>query len=422
MSVKHLIYAAAAAILQWLTPVAHAAQEDPEVIVEWNQLLQDTMPAGTTVLQPRYYSILHVAMFDAANSIEREFTKYRVRVHASEGASQQAAAAQAAHDVLASLISASVAAYDTALSARLSTLPAGPAAQGVKVGKKVAANILAWRANDGSAAAPPPYVLPAIAGLWQPTTAGVPAGFTQFQTMLPFAILTNTEFLPLRHPEINSDRYTADFNEVKDYGSATSTVRTADQTQLAQLFAGVITRTSAFAAWNNVARDISREQKLSLVETARVFALMNSSMHDGLITSHTGKFVYGLWRPLTAIRAADTDLNSNTTADPTWTTLIGTPPYPSYPGNMACVGASAARALELAFGANDIPFTVLWGGNATSPVDVPKSYSSVSQFAQDEADSRIYGGIHYRFDNEVSQQSCPKVAEYVFKHYMRASK
>jgi hypothetical protein len=237
--------------------------------------------------------------------------------------------------------------------------------------------------------------------------------------MLPFAILTNTEFLPLRHPELTSDKYTADFNEVKDYGSATSTVRTPEQTQLAQLFAGVITRTSAFAAWNNVARDISREQKLSLVETARVFALINTSMHDGLITSHTGKFIYGLWRPLTAIRNADQDLNPNTTADPAWTTLIGTPPYPSYPGNMACVGASAARALRLAFGTNDIPFTVVWFGNATSPVDVPKSYTGFWQFAQDEANSRIYGGIHYRFDNEASQEQCPKVSEYVHKRYMR---
>jgi hypothetical protein len=419
MSVKHLIYAAVATTLQWLMPTAHAQSEDPNVIVEWNQLLQDTMPAGVSVLQPRYYSILHVAMFDAANSIERDFTKYRVRVQAAEGASQEAAAAQAAHDVLASLIPASVAAYDTALSARLATIPAGRAAQGVRAGKKVAQNILEWRANDGSAATPPPFVLPLIAGLWQPTTPGAPAGFTQFQTMLPFALLTNTEFLPLRHPELTSDRYTTDFNEVKDYGSATSAVRTPDQTQLAQLFAGVITRTSAFAAWNNVARDISRQQQLSLVETARVFALMNSSMHDSLITSHCGKFVYGLWRPLTAIRAADQDLNPNTTADPAWTPLLTTPPYPSYPGNMAGVGASAARALALAFGTNDIPFTVLWVGNATSPVDVPKSYTNFSQFAQDEADSRIYGGIHYRFDNEASQDSSPKVSEYIFKRYMR---
>jgi hypothetical protein len=168
-----------------------------------------------------------------------------------------------------------------------------------------------------------------------------------------------------------------------------------------------------------VARDISRQQKLSLVETARVFALMNSSMHDALITSHTAKFVYGLWRPLTAIRNADQDLNPNTTADPAWTTLIGTPPYPSYPGNMACVGASAARALALAFGTNDIPFTVSWLGNATSPVDVPKSYTSFSQLAQDEADSRIYGGIHFRFDNEASQKNCPQVSEYIFKRHMR---
>jgi hypothetical protein len=420
MSVKHLICAGASAVLLWLTPTANATHDDdPEVVVEWNQLLQDGIPPTLALLQPRHYSMMHIAMFDAINSIEGDYSKYHARVAASKGASAEAAAAQAAHDVLASLLPANVAIYDAALSARLATIPPGRAAQGVKVGKKVALKILQWRANDGSAVPPPPYVLPTIAGLWQPTTPGAPAGFTQVPKMTPLALLTTTEFLPLRHPELTSDRYTTDFNEVKDYGSATSTVRLPDQTQLAQLFGGVITRTTAFAAWNNVARDVARQQNLSLIETARVFALLNVSMQDGLITSHTGKFVYGLWRPLTAIRNADLDLNPATIPDTAWAPLITTPPYPSYPGNMACVGAASARALQLAFGTNDIPFTVLWLGNAASPVDVPKSYTGFWQFAQDEANARIYSGIHYRFDNEASQESCPRVSEYVYARYMR---
>ena len=419
MSIRHLTCAGVAAALAWLTPAAQANHEDPEVVIEWNQLLQDGIAPTLGVLQPRYYAMMHVAMFDAVNSIEGDYTKYRVRVGASRGASEEAAAAQAAHDVLAALIPANAAAYDAALAARLAQISPGRAAQGVAVGKAVANNILAWRANDGSATPPPPYVLPAIAGQWQPTTPGVPAAFTQVPKMAPFALLTTTEYLPLRHPELTSDRYTTDFEEVKTIGSATSTLRTPDQTQLARLFAGVITRTTVFAAWNNVARDVARMQNLSLIDTARVFALLNASEHDGLVTSHTAKFVYGFWRPMTAIRNADQDLNPNTAADPAWTPLITTPPYPSYPGNMACVGASSARALALAFGTNDIPFTVLWLGNAASPVDVPKSYAGFWQFAQDEANARIYGGIHYRFDNEASQENCPKVSEYVHARYMR---
>jgi hypothetical protein len=420
MSLKHVICAGVAATLAWLTPIAHANREDPEVVVEWNQILQDTVPATAGILTPRYFAMLHVAMFDAVNSIEGDHTKYRVRVGASRGASEEAAAAQAAHDILVALIPANASVYDAALAARLATISPGRASQGMAVGKSVAKKILEWRANDGSATPPPQYVLPALPGLWQATSPGVPAGGTQFQKMAPFALLTNTEYLPLRHPEVTSDRYTTDFNEVKEIGSSTSSTRSADQTQLARLFAGVITRTTAFAAWNNVARDVARAQNLSLIDTARAFALLNASMHDGLLTSHTAKFSYGLWRPMTAIRRADEDLNPNTAADLAWTPLITTPPYPSYPGNMACVGASSARALALAFGSNDIPFTVVWLGNATSPVDVPKSYTGFWQFAQDEANSRIYGGIHYRFDNEASQEQCPKVSEYVHARYMRA--
>jgi hypothetical protein len=422
MKIRHrsLVTAFALAILfGFSTPVvqANGPGEGPEVVVQWNQLLQDTIPATAGVFSPRYYAMLHIAMFDAVNSIEGDFTRYRTRVFASQGASSSAAAAQAAHDILVALIPASQAAYDTALAANLAGIPPGPAAQGVAVGKSVAEKILAWRANDGSAAAPPPFVLPTIPGLWQPT--GAPAAATQLPGMTPFGLLTATQFLPPRHPELTSNEYATAFEEVKTVGSATSATRTPDKTQLARLFAGLITRTTAFAAWNNVARDAATAHHLSLDETARAFALLNASMMDGLLTSHSSKFIYGLWRPLTAIRRADEDLNPNTIADPAWNTLIPTPAYPSYAGNMACVGAASARALQLAFGTDDFAFTVIWRGNATSPVDVPKSYTSFWQLAVDEANSRIYGGIHFRFDNTVSQAVCPKVAEFVHATRMK---
>ncbi len=394
---------------------------NPGVLFEWNQLLHDTAPAALGPLQFRLYAILNVAMFDAANSIEQDYSPYHVSVPASSGASVQAAVAQAAHDVLAGLIPGSQATYQAALAARLASIPAGRRAQGVAVGKAVGAQVLQWRANDGASAAPTPYVLPTLPGLWQPTPpAFLPAGLTQLPGMVPFAMRSTTQFLPPRHPELTSARYATDFEEVKTVGSTTSAVRTPDQTQLALLFGGVITRTGVQVAWNNIARDAAMHHHLSLIDTARAYALMTTSMMDGLLTSQTSKFVFGLWRPVTAIRRADEDLNPATAADPGWSSLLGTPPYPSYAGNMACLGASAARALTLAFGTNDVPFTVVWLGSGSNP-DVPKSYTGFWQFAEDEADSRIYGGIHFRFDNEVSQVVCSEVAEYVHETKMRPS-
>ena len=140
-------------------------------------------------------------------------------------------------------------------------------------------------------------------------------------------------------------------------------------------------------------------------------------INDGLQTSHTSKFVYALWRPVTAIPKADEDLNPLTMADPTWMPLLTTPTYPSHAGNMACVGASAARALANVFGTNDIAITARWLGTAGNP-DVSRNYPGFWQLAVDQALSRIYGGIHFTFENEASQESCPKVADYVFDNYM----
>jgi hypothetical protein len=404
--------------------------DDADVVFEWNGILQASLalppPAGVPPagLQGfRYYAMMHVAMFDAVNSIEERYRPYFVRVRSSHGASGEAAAAQAAHDVLAAVLPVNMAAYDAALAARLATIPPGRRSQGVNVGKKVAAKILAWRQNDGWLTPPPAYVLPPFPGLWQPTPpANAPAGFTQLPGTRPFALLTNTQFLHALPPTLTSVRYAEDFNEVKRVGRNTAgpADRTDDQTKQAQLWAGVISSTSLNAIWNNVARDTARSKGLDLVDTARVFALLDVSMNDSILTSHSSKFIYGLWRPVTAIRRAAEDLNDLTEADPTWSSLIATPPYPSYGGNMACVGAGAATALALAFGTDDVPLTVVWKGTVMPPnPDVTKEFPGFWALAVDEADSRIYAGIHYRFDNEESQIVCPKISHFAFDNYMQ---
>jgi hypothetical protein len=393
-----------------------AAPNDPGIVLQWNQLMEATIPASVGPLQFRHYAIMNIAMFDAVNSIERSHKPFHARVAAASGGSTEAAAAQAAHDVLVALIPGDgpKAMYDAALAIQLAAIEPGRRSQGVAVGKAAAKATLAWRANDGASLPPVPYQLPLIAGMWQPTTPGAPAGLTQLPRMTPFTMLTPTQFLPTRFPELTSDAYTEDFNEVKDIGSVNSAVRTPEQTQIAQLFAGIISSTNITFLWHHVVRDITLSQHLSLIESARAFALVFAVATDSLMTSQTSKFVYGLWRPQTAVRHANDDLNDLTLQDAAWASLLPTPPYPTYAGNMACIGAGAAQVLANLLGGNAIGFSVTWTGAGGNP-DVTRHYAGFWQLAQEQADSRIYGGIHFRFDNEASQAACSKVADHAFQ-------
>jgi hypothetical protein len=424
MKRKRLTLTAIGVMLLAATVNARAARAaDAEVVYEWNEILQSTLPGTAGFQGPRIFAMMHIAIFDAVNAIERGYSPYRVMVKASSGASVDAAAAQAAHDILSALIPTPQArtVFDTALAARLAPINPDRARQGVAIGRATAAEILAWRQNDGWSNPPPAYVLPLIAGLWQPTPPGfLPAGGTQFPRVEPFALLTSTQYLPRRFPELNSAQYAADFNEVKELGRADSRIRTPEQTQLALLFAAVISGTSNIALWNNVAREVARARLLSLIDAARVYALLNVTINDSLQTAHASKFVYGLWRPVTAIARADEDLNPLTDPDPSWLPLLVTPPYPSHASNMACVGAGAARALADVFGTNDIAISAKWYDNAAgtgTPV-ATRNYAGFRQMAEDQGRSRVYGGIHFTFELEASQESCPKVADYAFENYM----
>jgi hypothetical protein len=396
-----------------------AKQSGAAVVLDWNQILQNTLPPPGNPLTPRFYSMMHIAMFDAINAIERDFEPYRVRFRFRAGGSPDAAAAQAAHDVLVALNPSATATYDAALAEDLGDRPSGFVRRGAETGARVAKEILAWRQNDGWVVSPfPPYSEPPLPGRWQPTPpANAAAAFTHLQHAAPMAALSATHFLPVPPPSLTSARYAADLNEVKLLGKSDSSARTEEQTALSRLWSGVGTTTGFFSVWNNVARDVVNAQRLSPVEAARLFVLVNVSIHDALQTTQSSKFVYGFWRPVTAIRAADTDLNAATDPDPAWLPLITTPPYPSYAGNLATIGASAARALQLASGTNDMTVAVTWKGAGGLP-DVTRTFAGLSQAADEEAMARIYGGVHYRFDQEAGQQVGRSVAEFVFANFM----
>ena len=396
-----------------------ALAQPPNVVIQWNQIFQQLFGPGPGP-HIRALAMLHIAMFDAINSTEDVYTPYFAQVRGSHGASAEAAAARAARDVLTALYPASQSTFDAALAAQLASLPPGLAQQGQAIGQQVAQAILKWRTGDGwpTVISPDPtYVLPPFPGLWQPTPpANSFATFTFFPNVKPFALLTSTQFLPPPPPVLTSTRYAQDLNETQELGSITSLTRTADQTFMSRLFAGATTSIGFFHLWNIVAGTVAQQQGLSLVDTARMFVLVNVGLHDGVQTSFTSKFTYGLWRPVTAIRRADEDLNPATLADPSWTPLLSTPTYPSYAGNAACISTAGARALELALGRADVPFSVTWplNGGGTFTGDFTGFWDLYEQAAR----SRIYGGIHFQFDSDASRAACAKVPEFTNANYM----
>jgi hypothetical protein len=392
-----------------------------DVILQWNRVLMGTIripgQQPPTIFPVRSFAMMHAAMFDAVNSIDGSYTPYFTDEPASKNASLQAAAAQAAHDVLAALYPSRLAIFDAELGISLEGIAERRARQGISVGQVVAARLVAHRANDGWNATPPPYVLPLTAGNWQPTPAAfAAAGFTHYPAVLPFAITSNTQFSPNPPPALTSAEYASAFNEVKEIGSAASTTRTADQTLVAQLWANVNTPTTVFFVWNNVASTVAISRNNTTVENARLFALMNIAFHDALQTTFTSKFAHGLWRPVTAIRLAEEDGNPNTAPDVNWSSLLlVNPPYPTYAGNHAAIGTSQATILALFFGRDDIRFDHTWegGGGAT------RSYSGFMAMANEEERSRVYGGIHFTFDQTAGQSAGRNVANYVFQNIMK---
>ncbi|HWN86177.1 MAG TPA: vanadium-dependent haloperoxidase [Vicinamibacterales bacterium] len=403
---------------------AHGGGGSPTALYQWNQILQDTIPGGGGAGAPRFYAITHIAIFDAVNAIEREFEPYFVPLRNPANGSAEAAAAQAAHDVLVALNPAATTAYDTLLQQQLGSNPNGFVRQGAQVGARTAAKVLAWRQHDGWIVSPfPPYSEPLLPGRWQPTPPNNPVPtFTHVQQAEPLAMVTPTQFLPVPPPILTSATYATDLNEVKLIGKSDSATRSPEQTAIARLWASVAasgsgTATHNFAIWNNIARDLSQERQMTLVEAARLFAMMNVSIHDALHTTLTSKFVYGVWRPVTAVRQADTDLNAATDPDPNWLPLLTTPPYPSYAGNMATIGASAARALQLVLGTNRAQVHATWKQSGGQP-DVTHTFNTIGGVAKEQSESRIYGGIHYRFDQVAGQKAGIEVAEYVFGNFM----
>ncbi len=413
-----VVVAGIVCVLPW---TSHAQQL--ETVLSWNQVMATALvvPGANpaTVFVSRPIAITGVAMFDAANAFDRRYHPYAVAVTPEPGASPDAAVAQAAHDVLVAMLPSQRAAFDTALAQSLAGLPDQAARDGAAVGAAVAAAVLDLRAGDGWARPFPPLELPGLPGYWRPTPpANASAAFTNYPDVVGFIVPNGRQFLTEGPPALTSERFARDFNETKAVGGAESAVRTAEQTQAARLWASVGTSTPFWAVWNQVVGNVARSRALSGLDAARAFALVGMAQHDALLTSFTGKFLYAFWRPVTAIREAHTDGNDATERDATWTSLVPTPPYPGHPGNMACLGAAQARVLERLVGRDDVPFEVTWTGT-TGPT-VTRRYNGFRQLANEGAESRIWGGIHFTFESLASFGSCTRLADYAADNVLRA--
>src|SRR5262245_24846947 len=386
-----------------------------DVVLEWNQMALQAIGQArvSPVVASRALAITQAADYDAVNAIDRLFEPYYAEVHASHGASLEATAAQAAHDTLAALFPSQSSTFDAALAADLVGIPPGQARQGTEVGCEVARQILEWRSTDGSDRVVT-YTPGTGPGAWQPTPpANLPALAPQWPDVTPFAMTSGTQFRPAPPPALDSAEYAAALNEVKSLGRADSTTRTDEQTQIARFWNDGPGTAFATGYWNRIAQDVATEQGLSLVSDARLFALLNIATADATISSWDAKYAYSFWRPVTAIGAADTDGNSATEPDTSWSPLLVTPNHPSYTSGHSTVSAAAAGVLTALFG-DHYQFTV-------SAVSVPdtRSFDSFESAAAEAGRSRIYGGIHFTFDNVNGLAAGGEVATYVMEHYLK---
>ena len=378
-------------------------------VIEWNRTLlaivrtPGAQPA--TIHSTRSFAILHAAIYDAVNNIEPRFSPYLVHLpDVPRSASKIAAADEAAHDVLVFLYPAFQVSLDTELQQDLALLPDNERkAQGVAVGQAVASQQLAARSADGANVIPPPYVPANQPGDYQLTTPNfAPADFTQWPQVMPFALEQANEFRPGPPPVLTSDVYTEVFNEVKSLGFIDSTTRTAEQTEIGQFWNGNIQD-----FWNEIAQTAALQRHLNLERSARLFALLNISLADTTIAFFEAKYTYNFWRPVTAVRLADTDGNPQTEPNPTWLPLsTKTAPDPSYPGAHSAISKAGATVLSFYFG-DQFTFDV----SSESLAGVTRHFTSFSAAAEEAGLSRIYAGQHFRTDHIAGKGLGGQVAE-----------
>jgi membrane-associated phospholipid phosphatase len=381
-------------------------------VVAWNQeLLKILLTPGAqpaTIHPTRSYAMLHAAIDDAVVSITHDASPLLVSVKAPRGARPDAAAIEAGRATLTALYPGFKAELAQLADGQLAMIPNGADKQdGIQVGDAVAAKILQLRANDGSAVVPAPFVPGMAPGNYRPTPPNFPTPvFTTWGQVTPFVLKSGSQFRPEPPPALTSAAYAKALNEVKSLGQNSSTTRTAEQTIIGKFWGPPIWNT-----WNVIAENAAVAHHTNLERTARLFAVLNLSFADSAIAMYDGKYHYQLWRPITAIRLADTDGNPATVADPNWTPLAVTAADPSFPGAHSTMSAAGATVLAAFFGNRDH----IQVASSALPGTI-RSFDSYSDVATEAGLSRIFAGQHFRFDHVAGLDLGHDVAQFVLQH------
>jgi hypothetical protein len=392
--------------------LAPAAAANP--VLDWNEIMVATVAPQNPFAQGRFAAITGVAVFEAVNAITGEFEPYLGTIEAPRGASPEAAAIAAAHRVLVNYFPANAAALDAQRAASLAALLDGPAKDaGVAVGEAAAAAVIAARTGDGSA--PPQFHVPGppLPGEWQTTVGCPPAGgiLAHWQNVTPFGVETSDQFRSPPPPALTSFEYALSYNEVRRVGSASSAARPQHRADVARFYAVVL----AVGTWNPIARDLAGTHRGSLTADARAFALMNMAINDALVTVMETKYHYPFWRPETAIPRGDEDGNPLTRADPTFVPFIATPCFPSYGSAHASASYAARTVLERLYGHRPLSVTL----TTPSLPDVALHYARLETVTDDIDDARVFGGIHFRFDQRAGAVQGQRVGRYIVAHNLR---
>lgn len=383
-------------------------------IIEWNTVAFEAAGGAAEahpLLAVRSDAMVHIAIHDALNAIVPVYERYTFHEN-SPFADPFAAVASAAHTVLKASWPDYAATLDAKLAESLANISDGPAkTMGIALGMASANAILTLRAGDGAFQNPvseiPASTVPGVYIAVPPFNFA----FAPFwKTMQLFSLESHDQFRSSPPPSLTSPTYTRDFDEVKQVGEINSTVRTVDQSAYA-----VWWYEYSDIGWNRIARIQAASNKIGLYSTARMFALLNMAMADGYTAGWDSKYYYNFWRPYTAIRAAATDGNDKTTPDADWEPLLPTPPVPDYPSTHSALGNAAAAVLAHFFGTHS-PFSMT--STTASPVGAVRSFDTFKEAADENADSRVMVGIHFRFACDAGQKQGDQVGKWTVQHHL----
>ena len=411
MTRGHLRRTGLLAALAALLAVA-AAPARADTVTDWNQIAANVLIGTAPPLQPPQITVPHLAMvhgavYDAVNAIDGGHEGYLLSARVARPTdSQDAAAAVAAHRVLVRLVPALQPVLDAQLASSLTAIPDGrPKRRGIAVGEAAASAMIAARTDDGRFGTPG-FPVGTAPGVWRPV---LPAFVNDPNAWLrdvdPFLIRSSSQFRSAGPYPLTSRRYAREFEEVRSLGSATNSGRTAGQTLAAQYWAE-----NPAVTWNRTFRTLSAQQGLSLVDNARFFAVLYMTATDALISVWDDKAHWSFWRPITAIREADTDGNPRTEPDSGWLPLIATPPYPEHPSGHTGFSGSIVKTLQQFFGTDRI------GWSDTNAAGT-REFTRFSQAIDDVVDARVWSGLHFRNADEQGERIGSQVARYVGQRY-----